>query len=379
MTDSSVILRQLWTVTNGAIPLVRRDSGLYLFIVGYTLAGLVFLHAIGAADRSAYSVYFGRWTLLNCVMPSAFAILVDVSLLMHRFDGRRRLAAKHVFSTSRLAYSLSGLCLMMALMIFQGTFTSVKNGMPVWQDGFSFDVTHADIDAFLHFGADPWRWLYMVAENDFVRIAVEWNYNVLWFALNFGALFFIVTSPRTASVRTRYVACFMVVWVVVGNILAGLFLSAGPAFYGAVTGDTARFGEQMAFLAHGAGFPNSAVSYQQYLWTLHEARQTGFGSGISAFPSVHVGLAMLNALFVREYSRRLGAVAFVYVAFVAVSSVYLAWHYAIDGYAAAAVAIVVYAVARKLVPADRPYLRLPTQDGPSTGILNRPEAAVTAS
>lgn len=379
MTDSSVILRQLWAAANGAIPLVRRDSGLYLFIAIYTLAGLVFLHAIGAADRSAYSIYFGRWILLNGVMLPVFAILVDVSLLMHRFDGRRRLAAKQVFSTSRLAYSLSGLCLLMALMIFQGTFTSVKNGMPVWQDGFPFDVTHADIDAFLHFGADPWRWLYVVAENDFVRTAVEWNYNVLWFVLNFGALFFVATSPRTASVRTRYVACFMVVWVVVGNILAGLFLSAGPAFYGAVTGDTARFGEQLAFLAHGAESANSAVSYQQYLWTLHEARQTGFASGISAFPSVHVGLVMLNALFVWEYSRRLGALAFVYVAFVAVSSVYLAWHYAIDGYAAAAVAIVIYVVARKLVPADRPYLRLQTQDEPSTDIVDRPGAAVTTS
>ena len=88
---------------------------------------------------------------------------------------------------------------------------------------------------------------------------------------------------------------------------------------------------------------------------------------------------MLNALFVWEYSRRLGAVAFVYVAFVAVSSVYLAWHYAIDGYAAAAVAIVVYVVARKLVPADRPYLRLQTQDEPSTDIVDRPGAAVTTS
>jgi len=81
MTDSSVILRQLWAAANGAIPLVRRDSGLYLFIAIYTLAGLVFLHTIGAADRSAYSIYFGRWILLNGVMLPVFAILVDVSLL----------------------------------------------------------------------------------------------------------------------------------------------------------------------------------------------------------------------------------------------------------------------------------------------------------
>ncbi|TIX65876.1 MAG: hypothetical protein E5V33_06590, partial [Mesorhizobium sp.] len=169
-------------------------------------------------------------------------------------------------------------------------------------------------------------------------------------------------------------ACFMAVWIIVGNVLAALFLSAGPAFYGAVTGDVARFGEQLAFLAHGAASRNSAVTYQQYLWSLHEARQAGFASGISAFPSVHVGLAMLNALFLREYDRRLGALAFLYVVFVAVSSVYLAWHYAIDGYVSAAVTLVVYAIARKLIPADpRPALDM------QTATVNRPEAVVTAS
>jgi membrane-associated phospholipid phosphatase len=307
------------------------------------------------------------------------AILVDLFLLIHRFNYKRRLVARRVFSTSRLAYSLSGLCLLMALMIFQGTFTSVKNGMPVWQDGFPLDVTHANIDAFLHFGVDPWRWLYAVAKNDSVRAALEWNYNVFYFLLNFGGLFFVATSPRVASVRTRYILCFMSLWILVGNILAGLFLSAGPAFYGSVTGDADRFGEQLAFLAHGAGLSNSAASYQQYLWTLHEAKQTGFASGISAFPSVHVGFAMLNALFVREYNRRLGALAFGYVAIVAASSVYLAWHYAIDGYVGAALAVTVYVLARRMIPADQAYFRLSARGKRSTGSVNRPEAVLTVS
>ena len=374
MTDIRLAFYKLPMILRAAAQIVRRDSALYLCIVIYTLAGLVFLNAIGAADLEAYSIYFGRWTFLNCLILPTFAILIDFLVIVRRFDSRRRLAARRIFSTSRLAYSFSGLCLLMALMIFQGTFTSVKNGMPIWQGGFPFDVAQANIDAFLHFGTDPWRWLYAVAENDLVRAVVEWNYNVFWFLLNFGALFFVATSPMAASVRTRYLACFMAVWIIVGNVLAALFLSAGPAFYGAVTGDAARFGEQLAFLAHGAVSRNSAVTYQQYLWSLHEARQAGFASGISAFPSVHVGLAMLNALFLREYDRRLGALAFLYVAFVAVSSVYLAWHYAIDGYVSAAVTLVVYAVARKMIPADpRPAPDM------QTATVNRPEAVVTAS
>ncbi|TIQ31774.1 MAG: hypothetical protein E5X48_26595 [Mesorhizobium sp.] len=367
------VFNRPWAIIEAAAQLVRKDSGLYLIIAAYTLAGLVFLHAVGADDRSAYSIYFADWIKLNCLTFPIFVVIFDAILILHRFSSRRLLVVKTTFSNGRLAYFLSGLCLLVALMIFQGTFTSVKNAMPVWQGGFRFDVVQADIDAFLHFGIDPWRWLYAVAKNDWVRAVVEWNYNVLWFLLNFSALFFVATSPKVASIRTRYVVCFMAVWIIVGSVLAALFLSAGPAFYGLVTGDTARFGEQLAFLTKGLGSFYSAVSYQNYLWSLNEAGRTGFGSGISAFPSVHVGLVTLNALFLREYNRHLGALAFLYVAFVAASSVYLAWHYAIDGYVAASVTFLIYVVARKLVPADRRSLAMRTQTAA------RPEAVLAIS
>ena len=61
-------------------------------------------------------------------------------------------------------------------------------------------------------------------------------------------------------------------------------------------------------------------------------------------------LIALNALFVFEWRRRWGAVAFAYVAFIIASSVYLAWHYAIDGYAAVAVSLVIYLATRRLMP-----------------------------
>ena len=372
---TSGFLDRLRLIGIGLARLVRRDAGLYLIVAVYTLAGMAFLKALGATDRGAYSIYLVDWTTLNCLVFPTFAVIFDLVLLIHRFGLRRGLVVKRIFSTDRLAYSLSGLCLLMALMVFQGTFTSVKNAMPVWQHGFKFDVAQADIDAFLHFGVDPWRWLYAVAAKDWVRIAVEWNYNVFWFLLNFTILFFVATSPKAATVRTRYMVCFMAVWILVGNVLAAIFLSAGPAFYGLVTGDTARFGEQLAFLAHGVGSPNSAVSYQKYLWSLNEAGQTGFASGISAFPSVHVGLITLNALFLREYNRYLGALAFLYVAFVAASSVYLAWHYAIDGYVGAAVVLSIYLMARKLIPADR---RLPVPRG-QTATIDSPEAALAVT
>jgi hypothetical protein len=336
--------------------LIRADAGLYLFIAVYTLSGLVFLRAYGAGEQAAYSIYLVYWTTLFALFFPLAAFAGDAAWIVHRFDRKRSLATKRMFSHHRLARLLSGICLLMAFMIFQGTFTSVKNGLSVWQDGFPFDKVQADIDAWLHFGVDPWRWL-AFAQHDFVRIVLEWNYAAVFFTICFGALFFVATSPLAASVRTRYLVCFMLVWIVVGNLLAGLFMSAGPAFYGAVTGDEFRFAQQLEFLARGADWPNSSAAYQDYLWTLHSAGQTGFGSGISAFPSVHVALAMFNALFVWEYSRRFGLLAFAYVALILASSVYLGWHYAIDGYAAIIVTALIYTATRRMKPTDN---RLPT-------------------
>jgi hypothetical protein len=339
--------------------MLRADLPLYLAIAVYTCCGLLLLASLGAADRAAYGIYVARWATLFLLLLPAIALAVDGALVIHRFDRRRRLAFRRTFSPKRLARLLSGMALLMAMVLFQGTFTSIKNVLPVIRDGFPQDRIQADIDRWLHFGVDPWRWL-QFAQHHIIRGVVEWNYNVAWFALCFGALFFVVTSPTAASIRTRYVVTFMLVWAVCGNLLAGLFLSAGPAFYGFVTGDEARFAEQLAFLALGSGSSHSAAAYQDYLWSLHASGEAGFASGISAFPSVHVALVAMNAFFIAERFPRAAVLAWLYVAFIVASSVYLAWHYAIDGYASIVVVGLIHILMRQVIrhPPGRDQSRL---------------------
>ncbi|WP_274626854.1 phosphatase PAP2 family protein [Arvimicrobium flavum] len=329
---------------------IRDDAPLYLAIAAYTLAGLVFLTATGRSDLATYSTYLTKWCVLFLFLFPIIAFALHWAKLIHRFNNRRWLAATRVFAPDKVAYFVSGICLVMALMFFQGTFTSVKNGLSAWQGGFPYDRLLADLDAALYLGNDPWRLLYSVAKTDWFLSIVQLNYSNLWFIICFGALFYVATSPKAAAIRTRYILSFMLVWIVVGNLVAGTLLSAGPVYYGFVTGDSARFGEQVAFLGSASGSAASAAFYQDYLWDLHQKGITGFGSGISAFPSVHVGLITLNALFVWDRSRVLGALAFVYVAFVLMSSVYLAWHYSIDGYAAIALTVGIHYALRKWLP-----------------------------
>lgn len=321
---------------------VRNDLPLYTFIACYTLIAFLIASAHEANHLLSHHLYFSQWTVMFLLLMPTIALLSEALYIIHRFNSKRRLAFSRMFSVHRMACLVSGMALLMGLMIFQGSFTSIKNILPIMHDGFPFDRVQADIDRLIHFGVDPWYPLVTWGGSDTIRSVVEWNYNVLWFILCFGGLFYVVTSPRARAVRTRYVVMFMSTWAICGNLVAGLFLSAGPAFYGAVTGDPDRFAELTAFLAQSTTGASSASNFQAYLWERYESGTAGFGSGISAFPSVHVALIVMNALFLFDKSKRLGSLAFLYCGFIVLSSVYLGWHYAIDGYVSILVVVAMH-------------------------------------
>ncbi|PPJ46051.1 hypothetical protein C0075_10085 [Rhizobium sp. KAs_5_22] len=322
---------------------MRRDALIYSCVAAYTVVCLAVLHGSAHWEQSSHTNYLVQWPLTFLWFMPMMAVAFDLAHGILRFDQRRGRAYRRFFGTKRLGRLLSGMVLLMALMIFQGSFTSFKNMLPILAGGFRYDRLHADIDRFIHFGYDPWQLLYPIAANKTVLALVEWNYSILWFVLCFAALFFVATSPRANGVRTRYMLMFMFVWVFCGNVLAGLSLSAGPAYYGAVTGDEARFMEQLAFLSNG-----QARAFQEYLWQIYKSGVAGFGSGISAFPSVHVGLISMNALFLADRYPKLAAPAAAYTLLIMASSVYLGWHYAIDGYASVVIVLVAHKLLKSL-------------------------------
>ncbi len=327
-------------------PILRDDWLIYGIVALHAALGIVAITATGESSAFAYLAYFPTWPFIFLVFfPFLYALLILLQVV-HRLERRRGLAAWLILSDKRLAHFGAGLILLCSMMIFQGTFTSLKNAFPIWWGGFPYDAVQADIDRILHFGRDPWHYLYAVGANGFVRGFIEWNYNQGWFILCFSALFWVAVSYDARAIRTRYFLCYVLLWIVIGNVFAGMFLSAGPAFYGNVTGDAARFAGQLAFLGQSDGGMHSAARMQNYLWATQQRGEAGFGSGIAAFPSMHVALVTLNALFLFEFSRKAGLAASAYVAFVIASSVYLAWHYAIDGYFSVVTTIVIYSLVR---------------------------------
>lgn len=336
-------LEALWSA-------MRSDAPIYAVAAIYVAIGYIFMSGKGYLAFGMLNAYYAAWSVNFGLLGPVFVTIIGIIHIVIRLNKRRSLAYRAMFAPKRVGRFVAGTILLLtALLLFTTMFSAVKTSFPI-DHGFRFDVAQADIDKAIHFGVDPWRLLYAVAEHPLVLRIVEANYNVLWFIICYFTLYWVVTSPRTTGLRIRYVLTWMLSWAIIGNLIAGTWLSAGPAYYGLVTGDMARFSDQLSFLATTAGQQNSAHAFQAYLWKLYSSGHVGIGSGISAFPSVHVAVTTINALFIGEISRRFAGLMWAYVAFIILSSVYLGWHYAIDGYVSVVCVIAIYWALRKLVP-----------------------------
>jgi membrane-associated phospholipid phosphatase len=327
----------------------RSDGLIYLTLAVYLVVGAAYVLLQGGMLMGAIDIYARACAVTYCVILPFIVLVIGIAKITHRLDGRRALAYRAMFAPRRVARFIAGTALMTLVLVpFESMFASVKSA---FSDGsFPYDKLAADIDKTIHFGHAPAKYLLSLAKSEWLLRAVESNYDVLWFIVCFGIIYWVAISPRADGVRLRYCASFFFVWVLVGNVAAALFPTAGPAFYGLVTDDPQRFEQLRQFLDSSAGWFSSAADEQHYLWSLHAAGVSGFGSGISAFPSMHVALISLNALFAAEVNRRLGIIAWCYVALILVSSIYLGWHYAIDGYVAIVLAIAIYWGVRRAMP-----------------------------
>lgn len=323
---------------------IRADLAIYVFVLIYLLIGGVYVQLSGMSGLADYNIYCtGCIALVLVVLPYA-ATTLGAARIAFTSSGRRTLAWRTLFSPRRVARGLAGTLLMLVLLLlFQAMYISVKTTFSA--GSFPFDPVIADIDRAMHFGRSPVQWLSFLRADWLLRV-LEFNYDAIWFPFWLCTLYWFCVSPRAEALRVRFVLTFTLAWAVIGNVVAAMFSTAGPALYGVATGDNQRFAPLHNFL-HSA--PNTTEVTQAYLWAMHQAGTSGLGSGISAFPSMHVAITTVCALFLSELDKRWRIPAWSFVAIILVSSVYLGWHYAVDGYAAILLTVGLYQ-AVKAVP-----------------------------
>lgn len=213
--------------------------------------------------------------------------------------------------------------------IFLAAFSLGKSAMPMIVP-FYADPALAGIDRALHLGTDPWEIAHRLAPYINARAAAIF-YVTVWTVFSSAFPLFLALTDRDQARRAHYLVLFFAVWIVLGNLLALGFMSAGPVFYDRLYGGTDFAGLLDALAASGVD-ASGVGAVREFLWSNYARSSSQLGSGISAFPSVHVAMATLIALYVSERWRALTPVAVLYALTVLFMSVYLGWHYAVDGY-----------------------------------------------
>jgi hypothetical protein len=242
----------------------------------------------------------------------------------------------------KLRNALSGPRLIGALVVFlltvptQITFQALKQSIgPVV--GFWADPALHRLDVMLHGGMAWRRFEWLLSHPLWINVV-----DTLYFAW-FGILLVFVlwaSWSQFRQLRQRALIAFLLLWIVAGTGAAGALASAGPCYYDQVTGDANPYAGLISRLdeLQSSGRPLKARSNQLALWETRRNDRWAQFAGISAMPSLHVGLSVLFALIASKRSRVLAALLAAYAVVIQIGSVVLAWHYAIDGYLGAVLA-----------------------------------------
>ncbi len=230
--------------------------------------------------------------------------------------------------------------LALAMSVLMIAFSDAKGGIAATAGGFRWDATFHDLDVALHGGVAPWQWLQPILGYPVATILLDWNY-ALWFSLMWAMVYHHQSQRGGTAGRTRFMVSFVLLWTLGGSVLATIFSSAGPCFYGLVVEGPDPYQPLMASLhAADARFPLLALRLQDTLWTMRELEPGRFG--ISAMPSLHNAVACLMVLSAWTFRPWIRAAFAVHAVLVFLGSILLGWHYAIDAYLAISLTLAIW-------------------------------------
>jgi len=262
---------------------------------------------------------------LDMPLYGLWAMMALVSLWALRAERRRGTAPGPAMRRLGLVYA--------GVLALHVGFTLVKTTMPQIVPYYA-DPSLAALDAWLHGDAEPWRVIdHLLGDDLMVRLTPL--YQAPWLILAFLFPVILLAGDEDHGRVRRYLVLYAAAWVVVGNVVALMGMSVGPVFHDRFY-DSTRFAALTRNL-QDAGLDGTVMgTLQEHLWSMYAAGREGFGTGLSAFPSVHVAVAAVVALYCAERSLLLAVPAGLFAGTILILSVWSGYHYAVDGYASIA-------------------------------------------
>ncbi|SBS29727.1 hypothetical protein MAQ5080_01484 [Marinomonas aquimarina] len=257
---------------------------------------------------------------------------------------------KHPSEALNIALMLTAISLILSV------YTSVKDAIS-FINPFYLDPLLISLEEKIHFGYQPWQLTHALFNSSLATGVINLFYN-LWFFFCWIFIIYFCVATRNAQLRQQALISFIGCWMLIGGVLAILFSSVGPCFYGNAYDQSPLFDPLMTLLnaQHNELLEQDmyiavwALKTQDLLWSSHIANASTFGEGISAMPSMHVSMATLMALSLSALNKKLGVLGWLYLVMIQIGSVHLGWHYALDGYVSIPLTIAIWYAVKKLVP-----------------------------
>ena len=197
---------------------------------------------------------------------------------------------------------------------------------------FSWDPLFRNWDQVLLLGWDGWEITHAILPWHYGTVVVDAVY-FMWFFVIMSMCFSAGFRPLTSRLRLTCLMSFALNWMIAGSVLAVAFSSVGPIYYDKLLGDPAFLPMIERLLAANEISPLATVRGIDLLWNGYIQVEGWPRFGISAFPSMHVCIAMQVYLYCRASGRGWGWLGLAFVGFTLFGSVHLGWHWLVDGLA----------------------------------------------
>ena len=287
-------------------------------------AAIALMPVAGYTEVPPYFSRFLNWLMFSCV--GAVFLFASYVVKLGRAGIKDPIA--HMWRQFRVARlttfaAIAGMLLAgIDMLFFMWIKPEVTALSPFWADEL-----WADIDQMLFLGTDPWR-LFQGIDLTFHA----WAYSFFWAVAIMGTLMWLFVQ-RPSQQRSASLLSYFALWSIFGPIGQLLGSAAGPIFY-------RRIGLGDRFVELESNIPEVTQQISGYLWHFHSAGEPAVGAGISAMPSLHIATVAWIYLVFRGQRSRLAPVAALFGLYIFALSVALGWHYAVDGLAGVAVAMI---------------------------------------
>jgi hypothetical protein len=294
---------------------------------------------------------------------ATFAVLIHV-VTVQKLSLRRAKTWQHILATLfPPEATLNFLFVVTAFTVLMPAFLAFKQSIPD-MNPFSWDLKFMEWDRLIHFGMHPFEWLQMVIGRPIITHIIDLVYFAWIHAMWMTVVWQSWHGSRATPFRSQFLLSFALCWIVLGTVLAVLLSSAGPVYFGDVTGLPSPYTPLLDYLNRvDMLYEIRALRIQEFLWIAYTDPGATILAGISAMPSLHVAIAVLMVLLAFRVNRVLGFMYAAFATLILVGSVHLAWHYAIDGYFSLIAVLLIWSAAGRITRCWRSCFLKAARDG----------------